>query len=58
MIIEPAKGSPTTRAPARASTAMMSTLSWRRLIAATVQVSDASRPRAVPAFQTTAAADA
>ena len=44
MIIEPANGSPTTRAPARARTAMMSTLSWRRLIAATVQASDATRP--------------
>ena len=49
VIIAPAKGSPTASAPASARTAITSTLGRRRRTAATVQATEATRPRAVPA---------
>ena len=58
VIIAPANGSSTTSAPARASTAMTSTLGWPRRIAATVQPTENTRPSTVPAIHNTLAAAA
>ena len=56
VIIAPANGSSTTSAPASASTAMTSTLSWPARIAATVQPTENTRPSTVPAIHNAAAA--
>src|SRR5664280_1783481 len=55
VIMAPAKGTLTARAPARASTAMMSTLSCRRRIASTVQTTEKPRPSTVPRIHRTRA---
>ena len=55
VITAPANGSSTARAPARASTAMTSTLGWWRRIAPAVQDSEKTRPSTVPAIHRTLA---